>query len=90
MRAAHLVFCLVVLALAGCQMEAKIAPNNAPATACVDLRDGEKFSFKTKNITDVRYGIGAPSCFSVTDDAGKFRRLCSDQEVYLKCVSAPE
>lgn len=52
---------------------------------CTDTRDGEKFSFNTNDVKNVRQGIGAPSAFDVTTTDGKEKTLSSDMETFLKC-----
>lgn len=81
--------CLLLLAgLCGCQMQADAVKTGATLT-CVDTRDGERFSFKDESIRDAAYGLGADSCMTVTDNAGKERRLCKSHEAFLKCEKSP-
>ena len=73
-------------ALAGCTMQGDVTDENRQRhITCKDTRDGEVFSFHGKTIRDVRVGIGADSCFTVTDDGGKVRTLCGNNEAWLKC-----
>lgn len=83
-----IIYALLLMVLSGCQMQADAAKTGATLN-CVDTRDGERFSFKDESIRDVAYGIGADSCMTVTDNAGKERRLCKSHEAFLKCEKYP-
>ncbi len=72
------------IVLAGCTINADVE-RIGKLTHCTDTRDGEKFTFSDKSITNVRYGIGADSCFTVKDESGVVRNLCKSHEVFLKC-----
>ena len=74
------------MGLLGCQMKADITDESRRShITCTDTRDGEKFSFRGATVRDAVQGFGTAHCFTVTDDTGMVRRLCSSQEVYLKC-----
>ena len=53
--------------------------------ACKDFRDGESFSFKASEISNVRQGIGAPTTFDVATLDGKKKTLGSNMEGLVKC-----
>lgn len=72
--------------LAGCTIQGDPADESRTHyVTCKDTRDGETFSFHGKTIRNVRIGIGADSCFTVTDDSGQERTLCQSNEAWLKC-----
>lgn len=80
-------YVIILFLLSGCSVEGTMAPGHV--SDCLDLRDGEQFTVHSENITDIRIGIGAPSCAIATDDNGKRHQLCNNQDAYLKCTSRP-
>lgn len=79
---------LALLVLSGCTMEADVdLASSAKMYDCKDTRDGEQFSFRPENVSGVVVGyMGADTCATIVDEAGKTRRFCHTQEAYIKCV----
>lgn len=77
---------LIFLALGGCTIQGELSENSPKHISCTDLRDGEKFSYKAKNIISVRVGIGAPHSIEFVDDNGVKRFLTSDVVQHFKCI----
>jgi hypothetical protein len=77
---------LTTVLAAGCSMEGHLENGQENRIVdCTDVRDGEKFTFNSDTIKDIRYGIFADSCFTVTIESGKERTLCKSHEAWLKC-----
>lgn len=73
--------------ISGCSQKAEQTKESAKrTTACVDTRDGEKFTFKNSTVRDAVHDWGSgETCATITDNNGKDRRLCKSGEIYLKC-----
>ena len=72
----------------GCSMEA--GPVSGPDISyCKDTRDGELFSFRIEDVRDAVVTLHAGGCFTVVDNKGLERRLCSADESWLKCRAIP-
>ena len=77
---------LTLVLLVGCSLEGKV---DGPYKwmDCTDLRDGERFSFHTSKIRDVRVDLlNGTGRFTVTDSTGQTRALSGAMESFIKCV----
>lgn len=56
--------------------------------SCTDIRDGEKFSYKSSSMKNIRIGfLGADTCADITLLDGSNRTICKSHEVYTKCIA---
>lgn len=84
---------LIIILLAsflsyGCTIDAgDISEQSKNKTmSCTDFRDGEKFTFNTSSISDIRQGIfGADSHYDIVDSKGRTRIISDSMESFLKC-----
>jgi len=77
---------LTTVLAAGCTMEGSLEGGEKNKIVdCTDVRDGEKFTFNASTIKNIRYGVFADSCFTVTTESGDERTLCKSHEAWLKC-----
>lgn len=81
-------YVIALLLLTGCTADGSVE-DLGHDLICLDSRDGERFKLITKTIKNVRYGIGAPSCYEVQDGDGRWRTICSGIEQYVKCQPTP-
>lgn len=79
---------LITVLLAGCTVEGRVVDPSDKLTTCTDTRDGETFSYRTRDVSKVRIGFGTDSYIEVTDTAGKFRRLFQSEAAHWKCSTA--
>ena len=78
---------VVLLVISGCTMEGTVEPGQT--IACTDTRDGEVFMFDSSTVRDVRVGVlGAETCLTLTDHNKSDRRICTNEERFLKCKEA--
>ena len=77
---------LVIVVLSGCSIETDVSATKETAgiKRCVDMRDGEKFSFSTDQIKRGQISLD-DFCINITDIAGKKRTLCKSHEPFIKC-----
>lgn len=52
---------------------------------CIDFRDGEKFSFNTNSMTNIRIGIGIPTTVDIVTESGKKMTYNTEMDAYIKC-----
>lgn len=78
---------LILVIISACTVGGEVTNKNE-IVHCTDFRDGEKFSFKSSDIFNVRIGILADSCYDVVDSKCNKRTLCESQEKYIKCKSS--
>lgn len=80
----NILILLLTLAMYACTVEGTVE-NKKDSSSCIDTRDNEAFTIQNKDISNVRIGFGADSCFDVVDDQGQTRRLCKSHEAFIKC-----
>lgn len=82
----RIILILLVVMASGCTAKAEISEEDKNKTmSCKDTRDGERFSFRTNDITDIRAGLGAPTSMSIVTLKGKKMTVTSSMEAWLKC-----
>lgn len=77
----------LIFGLVGCSIEGEMQNKNMLIN-CTDTRDGEKWSYNTNTVSNVRVGIGSPHSMDLVDTEGRKRHVTSDMETYIKCVPA--
>lgn len=76
---------IAMLGIVSCTVPASY--NGPPFTMhCLDTRDGEKWTYHTDTVRDIRQGWGAPHSMTVTDGDGRTRHLNAQMEAWLKCM----
>lgn len=81
---------LSVVFLAGCSVDAEIEVTEPSVYHCLDVRDGEKFTFDNRTARDGRATVN-DACVTVEDADGGDRRICrSHLDTWLKCKKASE
>ncbi len=77
----------MIIFLSGCTFDSGVSEESKnKVITCTDTRDGEIFTFKTNDITNVRSGFMADSSFDVVDQNGIKRTLTSISHIYIKCI----
>jgi hypothetical protein len=80
---------VILAALTGCTVDGKAEDAwHGAIRDCIDLRDGERFSFDPRTIRNQRFGINAPSSVDFTDLDGRERTVSTDM-VWIKCQPRP-
>lgn len=82
----------LLMFLAGCSFQAEVDLENSPALInCLDIRDGERFSYRPSEVRDVTVDLaGSNACATIKKTSGAIMRVCSGAEAYLKCEPASE
>lgn len=83
-----LAWMIAILMATGCTAKGNIEDPGHDAL-CTDHRTNEQFILRFDTIENVRYGVGAPSCYDVMDDDDRMRTMCSDMEPAITCADIP-